>query len=84
MPVYNITISDSSPLITYSENWTDSSSVDPLRSAYADFTFHATQELGAAAKFTFNGTGIYLFGARRDNHGQYGVSIDGAPPVVQY
>lgn len=26
---------------------------------------------------TFNGTGVYLFGAKRDNHDVYGVILDG-------
>jgi hypothetical protein len=30
----------------------------------------------ASASFSFNGTGVYLYGAKRGNHGSYSVSID--------
>jgi hypothetical protein len=40
-------------------------------------TFHFTQDPTANAVITFNGTGITLIGAKRQNHGLYGVSLDG-------
>jgi hypothetical protein len=40
--------------------------------ASADVSFK-----GATASFTFNGTGVYLYGAMRPNHDQYSVTIDG-------
>jgi hypothetical protein len=33
--------------------------------------------LQASASFSFNGTGVYLYGAQIDNHGTYTVEIDG-------
>jgi hypothetical protein len=32
---------------------------------------------GANASFTFNGTGVYVYGAKRSTHGAYAVSVDG-------
>lgn len=32
---------------------------------------------GASASFTFNGTGVQLFGSKRGNHGFYQVQVDG-------
>jgi hypothetical protein len=31
----------------------------------------------SSANFSFNGTGVYLYGAKRSNHGAYAVSLDG-------
>jgi len=28
---------------------------------------------------TFNGTGVWIYGAKRDNHGKYNASLDGNP-----
>lgn len=39
-------------------------------------TFTTTSNL-ASAVFTFNGTAIWIFGAKRDNHGPYNVTLDG-------
>lgn len=33
--------------------------------------------LGSNAKFSFNGTGVHLFDAKRANHGLYSITIDG-------
>jgi hypothetical protein len=37
---------------------------------------------GAKASFTFNGTSVQIFGAKRANHGGYQITLDGAtnPP----
>ena len=39
-------------------------------------TFTVTQQHGASMNLTFHGTTIWLFGAKRANHGSYTVSID--------
>ncbi|GJE94533.1 hypothetical protein PsYK624_107030 [Phanerochaete sordida] len=77
MPVYNVTIDDASPLIQYDQWWSDSSHSDSLWSDYADGTFHATEQYGATAKLSFNGSAIYLYGAKRPNHDVYAVTLDG-------
>jgi hypothetical protein len=35
---------------------------------YMDGTFRATETAGDSATITFNGTGIWVYGARRPNH----------------
>jgi hypothetical protein len=35
----------------------------------------------STASFSFNGTGVYLYGAKRWNHGSYTVTVDGV--IVQ-
>lgn len=45
---------------------------------YSDATFTLCTANGASATFTFNGTDIWIFGAKRDNHGPYTVTLDGS------
>ncbi|KAF8598670.1 hypothetical protein BDV93DRAFT_478274 [Ceratobasidium sp. AG-I] len=74
---YNVTIDDLSPLITYKGQWDDSyKSGDPYTNRYLGESFHATQSDGSQASFTFNGTAVYIFGAKRGNHGHYLVTVD--------
>ncbi|THG98734.1 hypothetical protein EW026_g3508 [Hermanssonia centrifuga] len=77
MPVFNLTIPDTSPLIAYDGTWGDSSHIDSAWVDYANGTFHATQEYGASATLVFNGSAVYIFGARRDNHDYYTTTLDG-------
>ncbi|PSS34147.1 hypothetical protein PHLCEN_2v1815 [Hermanssonia centrifuga] len=77
MPVFNLTIPDTSPLIAYDGTWGDSSHIDSAWVDYANGTFHATQEYGASATLIFNGSAVYIFGARRDNHDYYTTTLDG-------
>ncbi|CAE6436439.1 unnamed protein product [Rhizoctonia solani] len=75
---YNVTIDDISPLITYQGQWHDSykSTADPYTNRYLGQTFHASQTDGSQATFKFNGTAVWIFGAKRGNHGHYIVTID--------
>ncbi|KAG8729331.1 hypothetical protein FRC10_004062, partial [Ceratobasidium sp. 414] len=75
---YNITIDDISPLITYKGQWLDSYKLaaDPFTNRYWGDSFHSSQTDGSQASITFNGTAIYIFGAKRGNHGHYIVTID--------
>ncbi|KAG9080906.1 hypothetical protein FRC06_006006 [Ceratobasidium sp. 370] len=75
---YNITIDDISPLITYKGQWLDSYKLaaDPFTNRYWGESFHSSQTDGSQASITFNGTAIYIFGAKRGNHGHYIVTID--------
>lgn len=45
---------------------------------YSDSTFTLTSKSEASATLTFNGTGVWIFGARRSNHGLYNVTLDGS------
>jgi len=84
MPSFVTTIEDFSPLIVYSPDWAQGSSQsDNLASSYSASSFFATSTSGGTASFTFNGTGIELFGAERSNHGLYVVTLDGTqyPPA---
>ncbi|GAW00534.1 hypothetical protein LENED_002061 [Lentinula edodes] len=77
MPSLISTIEDFSPVIIYSPDWKQGSSQsDNLASSYTSSSFFATSTSGGTASFTFNGTGIELFGSKRGNHGLYQVSID--------
>ena len=49
-------------------------------SSYSDSTFTLCTALGASAQFTFNGTGIWIYGAKRPNHNLYNVTLDGGAP----
>ncbi|KAG9094065.1 hypothetical protein FRC06_011196 [Ceratobasidium sp. 370] len=79
---YNVTIDDISPLITYTGQWRDSYnfSGDPFTSRYAGNSFHSSRTTGSQASFRFNGTAVYIFGAKRGNHGQYSVKVDNEQP----
>lgn len=36
-----------------------------------------TTTFGASASLSFNGTGVWIYGAKRSNHGPYNVTLDG-------
>ncbi|KAL6310410.1 hypothetical protein BKA93DRAFT_755971 [Sparassis latifolia] len=78
MAAFNISVDDSSPLITYFplNAWIDTPANDTLAAFYAQSSFHATSVGGAYAEFAFNGTGIWLYGARRPDYGSYTVLVD--------
>ncbi|KAF7297189.1 hypothetical protein MIND_00952000 [Mycena indigotica] len=78
---FNVTVDNISPLIQYAPAgaWREgSASNDNLASSYSNggtFTLCTTQ--GSSASLTFNGTQVYVFGAKRPNHGPYSVTLDG-------
>ncbi|KAJ8518717.1 hypothetical protein ONZ45_g4245 [Pleurotus djamor] len=82
MPRVNYTIDDRSPLIQYNPPgaWRlGSRTLDPLGMRYDNNgTFTLTTDQGASATFTFNGTAIWILGAKRSNHGPYDVNLDNA------
>ncbi|KAJ6524014.1 hypothetical protein B0H19DRAFT_880169, partial [Mycena capillaripes] len=41
-------------------------------------TFTLCNTLGSSATFTFNGTQVFVYGAKRDNHGPYSITLDGS------
>ncbi|QRV82730.1 transmembrane protein [Ceratobasidium sp. AG-Ba] len=75
---YNVTIDDLSPLITYKGQWTDAYKTpnDPYVDRYWGESFHSSLTDGSQMSITFNGTAIYIFGAKRGNHGHYIVTVD--------
>ncbi|RDB16640.1 hypothetical protein Hypma_002369 [Hypsizygus marmoreus] len=77
MPSLTTTIEDNSPLISYSADWQEGSSADDgAASKYSQSSFTRTRTAGGFASFTFNGTGVQIFGSKRDNHGLYQVRVD--------
>ncbi|WWC94843.1 hypothetical protein V866_001693 [Kwoniella sp. B9012] len=86
----NILIDDASPQIRYykgdslsvgwiTEHTPKSKYPDTLTSRYSESTFHGTFGEGDYMEYRFNGTGVTVYGAKRDNHGVYGVQIDNNP-----
>ncbi|KAJ7717581.1 hypothetical protein B0H16DRAFT_437555 [Mycena metata] len=77
----NFTIDNINPLIQYTPAaaWTEGNdATDPLASSYSNngtFTLCTTQ--GSSATFAFTGTQVFVFGAKRENHGPYSVTLDG-------
>ncbi|KAL1683187.1 hypothetical protein EV122DRAFT_273754 [Schizophyllum commune] len=78
MSPQNFTIDDNSPFITYNGWHTGNRTQDTSAFSYSDGgTFTVTQTNGSRASFTFNGTYVYLYGAKRSNHGPFSVELDG-------
>ncbi|KAI6033400.1 hypothetical protein EDC04DRAFT_2868874 [Pisolithus marmoratus] len=79
MPLVTNLIDDKSPLILYDLTWLPGNSWDD---AYADQyylgTFTTNNVTNGAVSFSFNGTGVWIYGAKRGNHGAYTVELDGA------
>ncbi|KAJ6597567.1 hypothetical protein DFH09DRAFT_82528 [Mycena vulgaris] len=79
MPAANYTIDDVSPMIAYSGAWSaGDKATDPLATRYSNGgTFTLCTTTGSSAKFSFSGTQVWIFGAKRGNHGLYSVDMDG-------
>ncbi|KAJ7041158.1 hypothetical protein C8F04DRAFT_1391271 [Mycena alexandri] len=76
----NFTIDNINPLIQYTPAaaWTEgSAAADPLASSYSNGTFTLCTTQGSSATFAFTGTQVFVFGAKRSNHGPYSVTLDG-------
>ncbi|KAF8671782.1 hypothetical protein RHS04_08092 [Rhizoctonia solani] len=75
----NFTLDDASPLIRYDATWDDgfNSSFDDQFAKYQGQSFQCTNIDGATANLTFRGTAIYVYGAKRSNHGYYRVAMNG-------
>ncbi|KZT18750.1 hypothetical protein NEOLEDRAFT_1103183 [Neolentinus lepideus HHB14362 ss-1] len=80
-------IDNPNPLITYlpSGAWSFRTPSNPadagMDQQYARYsmggTFTVTTTYSASASFTFNGTSVTLYGANRQNHGFYNITLDG-------
>ncbi|KIM75629.1 hypothetical protein PILCRDRAFT_13409 [Piloderma croceum F 1598] len=80
MPTKNMTIDNINPLIDYSPKgaWSEGNISDNYFPNYSNGgTFTLSVYTGANATFSFNGTAIWLFGAKRANHGLYNITLDG-------
>ncbi|KAF8817149.1 hypothetical protein BYT27DRAFT_7204980 [Phlegmacium glaucopus] len=81
--LFNFTFQEASPLIVYSSGqWTEGSPSNDSFTANYDGSFRVTQINGATATLNFLASGISLFGALRDNHGNYTVNLDQGPPIT--
>lgn len=79
MAAFNVSLDDSSPLISYSPPnvWLDTPANDTLTKFYSAGSLHTTAVDGAAAHFSFNGTGVWLYGGLRPDYGFYTFLVDG-------
>ncbi|KAF5370628.1 hypothetical protein D9758_001876 [Tetrapyrgos nigripes] len=80
MASLNYTVEDGSPLIDYipGNAWIDANgNDDALTTSYSGASYHFTTTKDAAASFTFTGTGVWVFGGKRPNYGDYSISVDG-------
>ncbi|KAF7368328.1 hypothetical protein MVEN_00154200 [Mycena venus] len=76
----NFTVDNINPLIQYSPpgTWTEGNSTnDGETHLYSAGTFTLCTTQGSSVTFTFNGTQVFVFGAKRGNHGLYSVTLDG-------
>ncbi|KAI6099323.1 hypothetical protein EDD16DRAFT_1764929 [Pisolithus croceorrhizus] len=70
-------IDDKSPLIIYDSTWLPGTSVDAYADQYYLGTFSTNTVPNGAAWFSFNGTGVWVYGAKRSNHNNYTIQLDG-------
>lgn len=81
----NQTAEDSSPLIKWvpANQWIDGSPADSELPKYSAGSFRLTTTNSAYASFSFNGTGVWIYGAKRFNHGPYRCNVDGNDRPIQ-
>lgn len=79
MPLVTNLIDDKSPLIQYDSTWIPGNSMgDPYADRYYLGTFSTNNVTNGQASFSFNGTGVWIYGAKRSNHATYYyVQLDG-------
>ncbi|TRM58243.1 hypothetical protein BD626DRAFT_511931 [Schizophyllum amplum] len=76
----NFTIESVCPLIHYdpADGWREGDGADdPELNKYSNGAFTLTNKSGSSASFSFNGSAVYVYGAKRSNHGIYNAEIDG-------
>lgn len=72
MPLVTNLIDDKSPLIQYDSTWLPGNTVDDISAdQYYLGTFSTNNVTNGQASFSFNGTGVWAYGARRFNHATY-------------
>ncbi|KAI0093109.1 hypothetical protein BDY19DRAFT_902909 [Irpex rosettiformis] len=77
MVAFNITLDDSSPLVSYSGSWLDTPGNDSLAANYTGASFHTSNTTGSTATLKFNGTGVWFYGAHLPQYGNYSITVDG-------
>ncbi|ODO10223.1 hypothetical protein I350_02452 [Cryptococcus amylolentus CBS 6273] len=86
----NIQLDDVSPQIAYyaaagsASGWIVDHTSDKasMVSSYSKGTFHGTYGDGDYMVYKFNGSAVAIYGAKRENHGIYGVSVDGGDVLM--
>ncbi|KAF9233527.1 hypothetical protein BU15DRAFT_80018 [Melanogaster broomeanus] len=78
MPLITTVVDDKSPLILYDASWFPGTSADPLADQYYLGTFTSNNVTDGKATFSFNGTAVWIYGAKRENHGTYTIELDSA------
>ncbi|WVQ94752.1 hypothetical protein IAU59_001833 [Kwoniella sp. CBS 9459] len=80
----NVTLEDNLPSIIYSGGWDgDDHKGDTKIQEYSNANFHASETQGDSLLFSWNGGPIWLYGAKRPNHGHFSVSLDGAEKMFK-
>ncbi|KAF8315861.1 hypothetical protein DL93DRAFT_813506 [Clavulina sp. PMI_390] len=82
MTRWNQTIDNPSPLLTYSPEWmwqvvTNISDPEGYSQYSNGSTATTTSFVGAMVNFTFFGTGVWVYGAKRPNYAYYNVTLNG-------
>ncbi|TBU24519.1 hypothetical protein BD311DRAFT_799404 [Dichomitus squalens] len=77
MAASNVTIDDSSPLILYdpASAWSHQAGSDNAQ-GFVNGTHSSSDVEGATAKFSFTGTGFWVYGTKKANYGQYLLMLD--------
>ncbi|KAJ3512630.1 hypothetical protein NLJ89_g3410 [Agrocybe chaxingu] len=78
MPLFMTIVEDTSPVLLYSGSWrSGSSSGDDQADRYTKSSSTITDVAGSSMSFRFYGTSVTIVGAKRFNHGNYQVQVDG-------
>ncbi|KAF8749023.1 hypothetical protein RHS01_10409 [Rhizoctonia solani] len=78
----NLTLDDYSPFIQYDSSWVDANITTDDRMNYQNSTFRHTNIYDAKATITFRGSGLYIYGAKRTDHGLYQIAVNNEPPMA--
>ncbi|THH29205.1 hypothetical protein EUX98_g4983 [Antrodiella citrinella] len=78
MASFNVSLDDSSPLISYApaSAWIDTPDNDTVLAQYQDQSLHVSAVKNATATLQFNGTGIWFYGGRSPDYGTYTLTVD--------
>ncbi|KAF8315826.1 hypothetical protein DL93DRAFT_2166430 [Clavulina sp. PMI_390] len=82
---FNMSLDSPSPLVAFTpaSMWRPMKPTDdPLATSYANSSTAAVTGFAGAraqASFTFNGTGVFVYGAHRSDNGYYNVTLDAQP-----
>ncbi|KAF9506400.1 hypothetical protein BS47DRAFT_1367411 [Hydnum rufescens UP504] len=74
--VTNTTIQETNPRLNFVGNWT----TNTPNPAFSGGGSKYTREDGASVSLTFNGSAVYIFGDKVNDHGLFNVTLDSRPP----